>query len=73
MVVCDICKKPTKNSTVTIDTYIPSEYLNNSKTVHSINIHLSFDICPICINKILKENGMSQLFYELEENENANG
>lgn len=71
MVVCDICKKPTKNSNVTIDTYIPEEYLEKRNTVHSINIHLSFDICPICINKILKENGMTQLFYK--EEKNANG
>lgn len=74
MVVCDICKKPTRNSNVTIDTYIPAEYIEEyNKPVHSVPLHISFDVCPICINKILKENGMTQLFYKTEEKENANG
>lgn len=73
MVVCDICKKPTKNSKISIDTYTIKERIAEHTSVYSIPLHFSFDICPRCINKILKENGMNPLFEELEEKENANG
>ena len=77
MIVCDICRKPSRGSKIIVDSQTP----NNApclrvlqpmdKGMMVVKHNYQIDICPECLQKLLVDNGLPPLYYE--EKEKING
>lgn len=77
MIVCDICRKPSRGSKIIVDSQTPNnapclrDLQPMNKGMMVVRHNYQIDICPECLQKLLIDNDLPPLYYE--EKEKTNG